>query len=77
MAAELWNGDKDIAFFVHSGRFYWVFDEKFNFNLDAEKEYRAYLEKGHIDRKQCDAACLSFRGQKRCQTTFYSVENVA
>ncbi|MDH1300253.1 hypothetical protein [Achromobacter sp. GD03932] len=61
-ATELWMGDKGIAFFVHSGMFYWVFDEKFNFSLDAEREYRAYLDKGHINRKQYDAACLSFRG---------------
>ncbi len=59
---ELWNGEKSICFFVHSGKCFWVVDEKFNFSLDAEKEYRAYLEKGYITNEQYSEACVNFRG---------------
>ncbi|MFR0718319.1 hypothetical protein ACLUS7_25070 [Enterobacterales bacterium BD_CKDN230030183-1A_HGKHYDSX7] len=59
---ELWNGEKAICFFVHSGVCYWVLDDKFNFSLDAEKDYNAYLSKGYITQEQYDLACVSFRG---------------
>lgn len=61
LVEDLWNGDKGICFFVHSGRSFWVADEKFNFSLDAGKDYRAYFDKGHITKEQYDAACSSFR----------------
>ncbi len=45
LADDLWGGEKNICFFVHSGACFWVVDDKFNFSLDAEKDYRAYLDK--------------------------------
>jgi hypothetical protein len=59
---ELWNGEKSVCFFVHLGKSYWVVDEKYNFSLDAEKDYRAYLDDGEITQAQYDASCESFRG---------------
>ena len=44
----LWSGEKSICFFVSGAKCYWVLDYKYNFSLDAEKDYRAYLDKGHI-----------------------------
>jgi len=62
LADDLWNGEKSICLFVHSGECFWVVDDKFNFSLDAEKDYRAYLDKGHITQEQYASACMSFRG---------------
>lgn len=59
---ELWEGEKGICFFVHKECCYWVLDYKYNFSLDAEPDYRGYLEKGRITREQYDASCKSFRG---------------
>lgn len=59
---ELWNGEKCICCFVHSGQFFWVVDYKYNFCLDAEVDYLAYLEKGHINKTQFIDACNAFRG---------------
>lgn len=59
---DLWNGEKSVCFFVHSGRCFWAVDEKYNFCLDAEKDYRAYLEGGDITQEQYDLACKEFRG---------------
>lgn len=59
---DLWNGEKSICFFVHSGRFFWVVDYKYNFCLDGEVDYLAYLEKGHISKTQFIDACRGFRG---------------
>jgi len=59
---ELWNGEKGICFFVHFGRCFWVVDDKYNFCLDAEKDYRAYLAKGHMTESQYALACQEFRG---------------
>ncbi|QDD90645.1 hypothetical protein [Pseudomonas oryzihabitans] len=59
---DLWSGEKSICFFVHSGKCFWVADDKFNFSLDAERDYRAYLDKGHINLEQYTSACISFRG---------------
>lgn len=61
LTEELWSGEKNICFFVHEGKCFWVVDEKFNFSLDAEKEYRAYLDKGNISLDQYTAACSLFR----------------
>lgn len=36
-------------------------DERYNFSLDAEKDYRAYLENGHISQDQFVLACKEFR----------------
>lgn len=58
---ELWDGEKSICFFVCLGSFFWIVDDKCNFSLDAEKDYRAYLEKGHITQEQYISACKSFR----------------
>lgn len=62
LQSELLSGEKCIGFFIHNGVGYWVCDAKYNFSLDAEKDYRAYLEKGHINQAQFDAACIEFRG---------------
>ncbi|RON39151.1 hypothetical protein BK666_28310 [Pseudomonas frederiksbergensis] len=59
---DLWNGEKSVCFFVHSGKCFWIVDEKYNFILDAEKDYRAYLEGGSITQEQYDLACKEFRG---------------
>ncbi|MDU8359239.1 hypothetical protein [Pseudomonas syringae group sp. J309-1] len=59
---DLWNGERSVCFFVHSGKCYWVIDEKYNFSLDAEKDYRAYLEDGDITLEQYEQSCKSFRG---------------
>lgn len=59
---ELWHGEKSICFFVRSGKCYWVVDEKYNFSLDAEKDYRAYLEGGYITQDQYEQSCKVFRG---------------
>lgn len=61
LTKELWSGERSICFFVHSGKSYWVVDQKFNFTLDAEKDYRAYRDKGHITTAQYELACSSFR----------------
>lgn len=59
---DLWSGERSVCFFVHSGRCYWVVDEKYNFSLDAEKDYRAYLEEGDITQEQYEQSCKNFRG---------------
>jgi hypothetical protein len=59
---DLWEGEKSVCFFVYQGKGFWVVDEKYNFCLDAEKDYRAYLESGDITQEQYDLACKSFRG---------------
>jgi hypothetical protein len=59
---DLWSGEKSVCFFVHSGKCYWIVDEKYNFTLDAEKDYRAYLEDGDITQEQYEQSCKSFRG---------------
>ncbi|AKK01313.1 hypothetical protein PHLH5_14080 [Pseudomonas sp. Cab53] len=59
---DLWRGEKSICFFVHAGKCYWVVDEKYNFSLDAEKDYRAYLDSGEITQEQYEQSCKSFRG---------------
>ena len=58
---DLWGGEKSVCFFVHSGECFWVVDDKFNFSLDAEKDYQAYLTKGYITNEQYVLACESFR----------------
>ncbi len=57
----LWEGEKSVGFFVHSGEYHWVVDDKHNFSLDAEKDYRGYLEKGHISEAQYLAAVATYR----------------
>lgn len=59
---DLWNGERSVCFFVHSGKCYWVIDEKYNFSLDAEKDYRAYLEDGDITLEQYEQSWKIFRG---------------
>lgn len=59
---ELWSGDKNICFFVCEGKSFWIVDEKYNFTLDAEKDYRAYLNAGSITLEQYELACKEFRG---------------
>ncbi|WP_236190338.1 hypothetical protein [Pseudomonas paraglycinae] len=59
---DLWEGEKSIGFFVCCGSCFWVVDEKYNFCLDAEKDYRAYLESGDITQEQYELACKNFRG---------------
>ncbi|MFT0869243.1 hypothetical protein [Pseudomonas sp. CAM1A] len=58
----LWNGEKSICLFILEGRFYWVLDYKYNFTLDAEKDYAAYLRRGDITKEQYVQACREFRG---------------
>ncbi|PPT93799.1 hypothetical protein XarjCFBP8253_21675, partial [Xanthomonas arboricola pv. juglandis] len=43
---DLYSGEKAICFFVHHGKCYWVLDHKYNFSLDAERDYKAHLDKG-------------------------------
>lgn len=59
---DLWSGEKSICFFVHKAKCYWVLDHKYNFSLDAEKDYLGYLNKGHITQGQYAQACKEFRG---------------
>ena len=59
---DLLSGEKSVCLFVFLGRCFWVVDEKFNFCLDAEKDYRGYLDKGHITQEQFVLACKEFRG---------------
>lgn len=59
---ELFSGEKSICFFVHRRKTYWIADYKYNFSLDAEKDYRAHLDKGNITFEQYTLACKSFRG---------------
>jgi hypothetical protein len=59
---SLWNGELNICLFVLAGTNFWVIDDKVNFSLDAEKDYKAYLEKGDINKDQYEAACKEFRG---------------
>ncbi len=59
---DLYSGEKAICFFVHHGRCYWVLDHKYNFSLDAERDYKAHLDKGNINKEQYLSACESFRG---------------
>ena len=59
---DLWSGEKSICFFVCSGEYFWILDYKYNFSLDAEKDYQAYLDKGHISQEQFVEASKEFRG---------------
>lgn len=59
---DLWCGEKSIGFFVHSERFFWVIDYKYNFTLDAGQDFRGYLNKGYITQEQYISACEAFRG---------------
>lgn len=59
---DLLSGEKSVCLFVFLGRCFWVLDERYNFCLDAEKDYRAYLDKGHITQEQFVLACKEFRG---------------
>lgn len=59
---NLWNGEKSICCFIHAGERYWILDEKYNFTLDADKDYRAYLESGKISQQEYEQCCKSFRG---------------
>ncbi|WP_288739997.1 hypothetical protein [uncultured Rheinheimera sp.] len=59
---ELWSGDKAIGYFIHESKHYWIIDYKYNFCLDGEVEFNAYLKKGRITVEQYNAACASFRG---------------
>lgn len=59
--SDLWNGDRSICFFVHQGQCYWVLDHKYNFALDAEKDYRAYRDAGHITDEDYIQSCRMFR----------------
>jgi len=60
--SDLWNGERSIGMFVHRTKTYWVIDYKYNFTLDAEADYKAYLAKGHITEEQFLTACKTFRG---------------
>ncbi|MCG8296581.1 hypothetical protein [Pseudomonas entomophila] len=62
LSEELWNGEKSVCFFVCKGVCYWVLDYKYNFSLDAEKDYSAYLKRGYITQEQYEQACKEFRG---------------
>lgn len=62
LSEELWNGEKGVCFLVCKGVCYWVLDYKYNFSLDAEKDYSAYLKRGHITQEQYEQACKEFRG---------------
>lgn len=59
---DLLSGEKSVCLFVFLKRCFWVVDERYNFCLDAEKDYRAYLDKGHITQEQFVLACKEFRG---------------
>ena len=59
---DLWRKEKSICFFVHQGKCHWVLDYQYNFDLNVEKDYEAYLEKGHITQEQFTLACEEFRG---------------
>jgi hypothetical protein len=52
---------KKAFVFIHHEKYYWVIDHKYNFSLDAEKDYRAYLSKGYITQEQYLKACNEFR----------------
>lgn len=58
---DLFIHEKSLCFFVHQGRCYWVLDHTYNFDLDAEKDYSAYLEKGDITPEQYTRSCEAFR----------------
>ena len=60
--SDLWNGERCIGMFIHRKETYWIIDHKYNFTLDAEADYRAYLNKGHINEEQYKIACKEFRG---------------
>ncbi|MCV4344078.1 hypothetical protein [Pseudomonas capsici] len=59
---DLWSGERSVGLFVHSGKCYWVVDETYNFSLDAEKDYRTYLEDDDITQEQYEQSCKNFRG---------------
>ncbi|UVL84686.1 hypothetical protein LOY35_03605 [Pseudomonas sp. B21-028] len=59
---DLRDGEKSICFFVNEGVCYWVLDYKYNFSLDAEKNYLGYLDKGYITPEQYAQSCEQFRG---------------
>jgi len=61
-ADRLWSGELCIGFIVHMGKIRWLIDVKDNFSLNAEIDYRAYLEKKIISESQYEAACRAFRG---------------
>lgn len=58
----LLSGEKSVCLFVFLKRCFWVVDDRYNFCLDAEKDYRAYLDKGYITNEQFLLACKEFRG---------------
>ena len=58
---ELWNGERSICMSIHRNKTYWLIDYKYNFTIDAEADYKAYLDKGHITKEQYLEACKNFR----------------
>ncbi len=59
---DLWDGEKSIGFFVHSGKCFWIVDEKCNFTLDVDMSLRASLQNGNITQEQYERSSQKFRG---------------
>ncbi|MFJ2285202.1 hypothetical protein ACIOUF_02345 [Pseudomonas iridis] len=59
---DLWDGEKSIGFFVHSGKCFWIVDEKCNFTLDIDMSLRASLQNGNITQEQYERSSQKFRG---------------
>ncbi|WP_131670238.1 hypothetical protein [Pseudomonas parakoreensis] len=59
---DLWDGEKNICFFVHSEKCFWVVDEKENFTLDIDISLRAALESGGITKEQYEQFRQNYRG---------------
>ncbi len=57
----LWNGEKAIGCFIYGNTWNWAIDEKYNFCLNGELEFQAYLSKGRITYEQYLDACKRFR----------------
>ncbi|WP_411381641.1 hypothetical protein [Pseudomonas sp. MPB26] len=59
---DIFEGRKDVAVFVVGGKYYYVVDDKENYCIDVEIEYKAYLAAGEIDENFYDEAVANFRG---------------
>ena len=59
---DIFEGRKDVAMFVVSGKYYYVVDDKENYCIDVGVEYKAYIDAGEMDADLYDDVVANFRG---------------
>ena len=58
---DIFEGQKEVAVFVVSGKYYYVVDDKENYCIDVGMEYKAYIDSGDMDAGLYDEAVANFR----------------